>query len=102
MTRYIQTVRSRALPGREAEYRDWYVSTHIPAMLSVEGFASAEFHRLVAATGTPAEFLCIYQIETSDLQATQAAMMAAGATMAPSPAMDVPATRVEVFAGDNA
>jgi hypothetical protein len=102
MTTYIQTVRSRALAGREAEYRDWYVNTHIPQMLSLDGFVSANLHRMVTADTTPAEFLCIYKIETTDLAATQSAMMAAGASDAPSPAMDLPATVVEVFQGANA
>lgn len=37
MSRYIQTVRSRALAGREAEYRDWYRTTHIPEVLGLDG-----------------------------------------------------------------
>lgn len=102
MTTYIQTVRTRALAGREAEYRDWYVNTHIPQMLSLDGFVSANLHRMVTADTAPAEFLCIYTIETTDLAATQSAMMAAGASVAPSPAMDLPATLVEVFQGSNA
>ena len=94
---YIQTVRSRALGGREAEYRDWYLTTHIPELLAVPGFVAADLHRMIAPEGSPAEFLCIYTIETSNLPAVQAAMVAIGASTAPSPAMDLPATRVEVF-----
>ncbi|MBB5843507.1 hypothetical protein HD599_001830 [Conyzicola lurida] len=97
MTKYIQTVRSRALDGREAEYRDWYLATHIPELLALPGFVSADFRRMLAPVDAPAEFLCIYTIETSDLPAVQAAMVAAGALTVPSPAMDVPATRVEFF-----
>jgi hypothetical protein len=102
MTTYLQTVRTKALPGREAEYRKWYLTTHIPDMLALDGFISARLHRMLTAEGEPAEFLCLYEIETTDLAATQAAMMAAGASVVPSPAMDLPATRVEVFAGVNA
>jgi len=102
MTTYIQTVRTRALAGREAEYRDWYVNTHIPQMLSLDGFVSATLHRQVTADTDPAEFLCIYAIETTDLAATQDAMLAAGASVTPSPAMDLPATVVEVFVGASA
>jgi len=97
MTHYVQAVRSRALPGREAEYRDWYLSIHLPAVLSLDGLVSAELLRLVSADDASAEFLCIYQIETDDLQATQAGMFAAGATMVPSDAMVVEATRVDVY-----
>ncbi|MET4583208.1 hypothetical protein ABIE21_002727 [Conyzicola nivalis] len=102
MTHYIQTVRSRALPGRQTEYHDWFLFTHIPAVLSLEGFESAELHRLVAPDDAPAEFLCIYQLETADLQATQAAMFAAGAAMVKSDAMDVKATRVDVYSSASA
>ena len=90
-------MRSRALDGREVEYRDWYLTTHIPELLSLPGFVSAELHQMVAPAGTVAEFLCIYTIETTDLPAVQAAMATAGASIVPSPAMDLPATRVEVF-----
>ena len=97
ITTYIQTVRSRALDGREVEYRDWYLTTHIPDLLSLPGFVSAELHQMVAPAGAVAEFLCIYRIETTDLPAVQEAMAKAGASTVPSPAMDLPATRVEVF-----
>ena len=97
MTEYIQTVRSKALEGREAEYRDWYLTTHIPELLALPGFVSAELHRMITPKEAPAEFLCIYTIDTSDLPALQAAMVAAGASTVPSPAMDVPATRVDFF-----
>jgi hypothetical protein len=97
ITTYIQTVRSRALEGREVEYRRWYLTTHIPELLSLPGFVSADLHRIVAPEGAPAEFLCVYVIETANLHAVQAAMVAAGASTVPSPAMDLPATRVEFF-----
>ncbi|MET1039031.1 MAG: hypothetical protein ABW075_12205 [Aeromicrobium sp.] len=102
MTSYTQTVRSRALAGRETEYLDWYVATHMPAVLDLDGFVSGELHRLVSDEDAPAEFLCIYRIETTDLAATQAAMLQAGAGMVPSEAMDVPATQIDFFVGVDA
>ena len=90
-------MRSRAIVGREVEYRDWYLKTHIPELLTLPGFVSAELHQMIAPAGATTEFLCIYLIETTDLPAVQAAMATAGATIVPSPAMDVPATRVEIF-----
>ena len=97
MTEYIQTVRSRALPGREAEYREWYLTTHLPAVLRIDGFVSGELLRLVAESDQPAEFLCVYRLETDDLATTQATTLAAGALMSPSQAMDRSATQVDVF-----
>jgi len=97
MTQYIQTVRSRALAGREAEYHDWYVTTHIPQLLSTDEFVSAEFYRMVSEPTAPAEFLCIYTVETSDIAGLQEQLVANASSMTPSEAMDVPATRIEVF-----
>jgi len=99
MTTYIQTVHSKALAGREAEYQEWYLTIHIPELLSLPGFVSADLHRMIAPVGAPAEFLCIYRIETADIAAMQATMVAAGASTAPSPAMDLFSTRVELFEG---
>lgn len=99
MTEYIQTVRSRALPGLEVEYREWYLTTHLPAVLGIDGFVSGELLRSVAVAGAdePVEFLCVYRLETDDLATTQATMLAAGALMSPSQAMDRSATQVAVF-----
>ena len=94
---YIQTVRSRALAGREVEYLGWYRTTHIPEILSLPGFVSADMHRMIAPEGASSEFLCVYTIETLDLPAVQAAMITASASIVPSPAMDLPATHVEFF-----
>jgi len=97
ITAYIQTVRSRAFGGREIEYQDWYLTTHIPELLALPGFVSADLHRTIASEGAPTEFLCVYTIETSDLPSVQATMLALSATTVPSPAMDVAATRVDIF-----
>jgi hypothetical protein len=97
MTTYIQTVHSEALDGHEAEFREWYLTIHIPELLSLPGFVSANLHRTIAPGAASAGFLCIYTIETSDIAAVQAAMSAAGGSMVPSSAMDLAATRVELF-----
>ncbi|MGA9870514.1 MAG: hypothetical protein WBQ44_05130 [Rhodococcus sp. (in: high G+C Gram-positive bacteria)] len=94
MRQYIQTVRSRALAGREDEYRAWYVGTHISEVMALGGYTSAEFY---SDTAGSTDFLCIYKLETDDLPIMQAAMAAAGPSMTPSEAMDVPATQIEFF-----
>lgn len=63
----------------------------------LSGTLIVNFHRMLAPVGAPAEFLCIYTIETPDLPSVQPAMVAAGALTVPSPTMDAPATRVEFF-----
>lgn len=96
MTHYIHTVRSRALVGRVDEYRNWYVATHIPEVLAFDGYSSAEFFADTDGADSVG-FFCVYQLETDDLPGLQAAMVAAGQHMTPSPAMDVPATHIEFF-----
>ena len=43
----LYIVQSNALPGREDEFNDWYTRRHLPEMLTVPGFASAQ--RFVAS-----------------------------------------------------
>jgi len=98
VNRYIQIVHSRAFSGREAEYRDWYVATHIPEVLTVDGVASAKFFGSTStADCTNADFLCVYELKTDDLRATRLAMAVASGDMTPSSAMDVAETHVELF-----
>lgn len=99
MPHYVQTVHSRSLPGLHAEYSEWYRTTHIPEVLALDGYSSAEFLRSTTSVddGAAVEFICIYQLETHDLPALQVAMVAAGSSMTPVVAMDLPATRIEFF-----
>jgi hypothetical protein len=38
----LYVVQSNPVPGREDEFSDWYTSRHLPEMLTVPGFASAQ------------------------------------------------------------
>jgi hypothetical protein len=38
----LYIVRSNPVPGREEEYHDWYSRQHLPQLLAVPGFASAQ------------------------------------------------------------
>jgi len=43
----LYVVQSNPVPGREQEFSDWYTGRHLPEMLAVPGFASAQ--RFVAS-----------------------------------------------------
>lgn len=38
----LYVVQSNPVPGREDEFSDWYTRCHLPQMLTVPGFASAQ------------------------------------------------------------
>jgi hypothetical protein len=82
MAKYLFVVLTNAAEGRDAEFNDWYDNQHISDVLKLPGFVSAQRFNL-ATQPAPYSYLTLYEIETDDLAATQAALgKAAG-----SPAM---------------
>src|SRR5262245_32539606 len=74
MPKFTYVVLTNAVEGREAEFNDWYDTTHLQDALKVPGFAAAQRFRL--ATGAPAQqfvhrYLTIYDVETDDLDETR-------------------------------
>lgn len=41
MTAHIVVVLTNAVPGRDAEFNDWYTNVHVPEVLGVPEFAAA-------------------------------------------------------------
>jgi hypothetical protein len=67
MPRGIMVVQSRPVsPEREAEFNDWYVTTHIPEILAIPGFVSARRYKV---PGPDAVYLAVYEIEADELTA---------------------------------
>lgn len=59
---------TRPLPGREEEYNHWYDRVHLPDVLKVPGFRSAQRFRLHSEiAGGIQSYLAIYEIEADDL-----------------------------------
>ena len=64
----LYIVRSNPVPGQEAEYDDWYTRRHLPEMLAVPGFASAQRFVLSPVARSPRmppsrySHLAIYEI----------------------------------------
>ncbi len=58
-------------PGKEAEYNERYNKQHIPDVLNVTGFVSAQRFRLADTQNGGDEkaykYLALYEIETNDL-----------------------------------
>lgn len=68
MARYKFMAQCNAFDGREADFNAWYDGQHLPDMLKIPGFISAERFTLVG-DGTY-RFLAIYEMDTDDLGAT--------------------------------
>ena len=64
------------LPGKEAEFHDWYQNTHLPEVTSVPGFEGAQRFQLVAKLmgGDENQYLAIYDAEVDDPGALLAGM----------------------------
>jgi hypothetical protein len=69
-------------PGREEEFHTWYRDQHLHEVLSVPGILSArrwEYRTSLDGTGPEPEHthLVIYEVDTDDVEATKAALVAA-------------------------
>ena len=55
-------------PAREAEFNEWYKSTHVPDILQAEGFVAATRYQLLGEPGPgQGKFLAVYEVEADDL-----------------------------------
>jgi hypothetical protein len=50
-------------PGREADFKDWYDTEHVPDVVAVEPYQSARRFKLTAAVGAdaPWQYLSFYR-----------------------------------------
>lgn len=72
------------VPGREAEYDEWYDGTHLPELLALPGFVAAHRWRrsdsgFPGFAGCPQRNLAIYELD-GDGEKGFAAMMEASAS----------------------
>lgn len=69
MADYSYVVLSNAVPGREAEFEDWYGNRHLDDVIAVDGFTSARLYRLAdpaAADAPPQRYMALYTMTTAD------------------------------------
>ncbi len=102
MKHCVLMVLSNPVPGREAEYNQWYTNQHLSDVLQVPGFKTAQRFSLVTAdtdansdhhtdTTSGWKYLAIYEFEAEDPQVSMAALMARAGSpdMVLSEAMDM-------------
>jgi hypothetical protein len=66
---YTYVVMSNPLPGRDAEYNEWYTHQHLADVMAVPGFVSARRLVLVDpnAEGAPKQrYLALYNMRTHE------------------------------------
>jgi len=79
MPSYLMLVYSRAKPGQEAAYNDWYSNQHVPDVLSVPGFVAAQRFEIegLADDASGRQYLAIYEIDGITLEEAQTKLAAA-------------------------
>jgi predicted secreted Zn-dependent protease len=96
--RYLLSVSSRAVPGREADYGRWYEGTHVSEVLALPGFVACErFERLAPDGEAAVEHVAVYEIETGDPPALVQSLFAAAPDMEMTDALDIASARFEVL-----
>lgn len=84
MAKHVFVVFTNPVPGKEHTYNDWYTAQHLPDVLDVPGFVSAQRFKLSdtqRATGPfPWQYMALYHIETDDLKKTLAELSARSGT----------------------
>ena len=103
MSRYYYLALSDPVEGREDEFADWYENVHIPQILDVPGFVSAQrFGAVDSGKGTPRRrrHMVIYEIEADDPAPVLAALAARRGTdrLTMSDSLDVPSLFAQVYA----
>jgi hypothetical protein len=100
--RHILLVTSAAQAGREAEYDQWYDSTHLADICSIPGVVSGRRFDAAPASPspTPARCLAIFEIEADDPLSVLAEMnrRASSGEMSVSAALDPAAVQMWLYA----
>jgi hypothetical protein len=103
MDRYTLVVLYNPVEGKDEEFNEWLDRDHIPELLGVEGFVSAQRFRLaLAQTQPPGEiehqYLTLYEIETDDIAALNERLIAGRRDRTVSDAVDRPNNSARFFA----
>lgn len=72
---YVFVVLTNPVEGMEDEYNRWYTDEHLPDLLDIPGFKTAQRFELTEVQRLkdfehPYKYFALYEIETADLQAT--------------------------------
>lgn len=83
MAHYVYVVLSDPVPGREDDYNEWYSKQHLDDIMREAGFTACQRFRqaeMAVPQAAPNGYLALYEIETDDIDAVDAAMRAAVAS----------------------
>jgi hypothetical protein len=82
--RYAMLVFANPIPGREAEFNDWYTNTHMGDLVQLQGWMGAQRFRIVtnvqprpSTAGYAHGYLIIWDLEEADPNAALSRMTAA-------------------------
>ncbi len=102
MKSYTFVVLTQPVEGREDDYNAWYNDIHLPDLVKMPCVKSAQRYKLVTSDKLPGfshPYMAMYQIETDDIEAVDAAIRAAAGTpaMRVTDAMDRPLNKSAYF-----
>ena len=107
MGKYIMTVRSNPVAGREGDYNRWYDSHQLPELLRTPSFVAAQRFRAarVVLPDYPGyerprySHMVVYEIETDDIEQTRQQLWSPAnvARITPSSAFDASSVDCQFF-----
>lgn len=84
-----------AVEGKDAEFNEWYSNIHIPEVVALPGFVSAQRYEIAGDAPTPYRYATLYQIEGS---AAEAQTLLFGAGLSGTETQDLPQMFFGAFA----
>ena len=93
------TVYSNPMPGKEAEFNDWYTNVHLAEVLKIDGFLSAQRFQLAelqVINDQPYRYMAMYEIENDNIEQTVQNMMAAAGGLQMTDAMDTSKVHIAI------
>jgi hypothetical protein len=96
-TYYI--VYSNPMPGKDAEFNDWYTDVHLAEVLQIDGFISAQRFQLAepqVVDDQPYRYMAMYEIENDNIEKTIQNVMAASGGLQMTDAMDTDKVHIAI------
>lgn len=100
MAKYKMIALTTPLPGKEAEFHDWYQNKHLPELVeNISGIKGAQRYQLVAKMAGSDEnpWLAIYDVELDDPGAMMAQFGEVGHKLTPPSFQDMGTTYTALF-----
>jgi hypothetical protein len=92
-TRSYLIALTNPLPGKEAEFNDWYTNVHLKEVVAVDGFICGRRFKLTSAQfggqAPQLQYMVIYEVEAGKAQAIVDNLRAAYGTFRFDPVVDL-------------